>query len=178
LQDTFGMMTDVALLDHSLNTVLNKPHMQFDTIRKTRSAISNFERTGDSEVAHPPDERMDFTDTSMYILWFDRVVVGCHIRMGDDIRPHRAMSIELLLEIQRELEIDLEWCSSLKSILTFCLQGTFLFVGFCAGPIIFLALRGRMKGETLNEECHLIPIFDVTRSGLKPSLWVGMMLEV
>jgi hypothetical protein len=43
---------------------------------------------------------------------------------------------------------------------------------------IFLALRRRVKGEALNEECHVIPIADETRSGLKPWLWVGIMLEV
>jgi hypothetical protein len=42
----------------------------------------------------------------------------------------------------------------------------------------FLALRGRVKGEALREECHLIPIDDVMRSSLKPRLWVGRMLEV
>jgi hypothetical protein len=26
-----------------------------------------------------------FTNTSMYSLWFDIFIVGCHIRMGDDI---------------------------------------------------------------------------------------------
>jgi hypothetical protein len=34
-----------------------------------------------------------------------------------------------------------------------------------------------VKGEALNEECHLINIADVTMSGLKPRLWVGRMLE-
>jgi hypothetical protein len=43
---------------------------------------------------------------------------------------------------------------------------------------VFIVLRGRMKGEALNGECHLIPIADVTHSGLKPQLWVGWMLEV
>jgi hypothetical protein len=35
---------------------------------------------------------------------------------------------------------------------------------------VFLALRRRVKGEALNEECHLIPIADVMRLGLKSQL--------
>jgi hypothetical protein len=36
---TFGMMTAVDLLDHLLNAGNNEAHVQFNTIRKTRSAI-------------------------------------------------------------------------------------------------------------------------------------------
>jgi hypothetical protein len=49
VEDTPAMMLDVALLDHSLNAGTNKDHVKFNTIRKTRSAISNLERTSASE---------------------------------------------------------------------------------------------------------------------------------
>jgi hypothetical protein len=107
VEDTFGMMMDVALLGHSLNDGTNEDHMQFNTISKTRSAISNLKRTADYELAQSSlagynlGEIMAFTNTSMFSLWFDHLVVGCHIRMGDDIRSDRSISIELLLEIQR-----------------------------------------------------------------------------
>jgi hypothetical protein len=133
-------------------------------------------------------------------------VVGCHIRLGDDIRPDRAMSIELLLEIKKELEHDLVPCSRFESMLTVCLQRTFLIGGFCAGPRgeyipilsldamlkyysmdqpkdpalrnVFFSLREKVRGEALNEYFHLIPIADETRSVLKHRLWVGIILEV
>jgi hypothetical protein len=131
VEDTFGVMMGVALLDHSLNTGTNKDHVKFKTIHKTRSDISNFERTGASEVAHPSlagyklGERMNVTNTSRYSLWFDRFSFGCHSWMGDDVRPVRAMSVELLFEIQREVECDLKLCLSLEIMLAVCLQGTF-----------------------------------------------------
>jgi hypothetical protein len=43
----------------------------------------------------------------MYILWFDRFIVGCHVRMEDDTRQERSFSIELMMTMQRLLEEDI-----------------------------------------------------------------------
>jgi hypothetical protein len=42
---------------------------------------------------------------------------------------------------------------------------------------VCLALRGRVKGEALEEACHLVHISDVTSSGLTPRLWVRIAVE-
>jgi hypothetical protein len=42
VEDTFRMMTAVVLLDHSLNVAINAATVQFNTIRKTRSDMSNY----------------------------------------------------------------------------------------------------------------------------------------
>jgi hypothetical protein len=82
LEDTFGIMTAVVLLDHSLNAGINGATVQFNTIPKTWSAMSNYERTTASEMRHAAlvgykkGERLGFTNTSVYILWFDRFTVG------------------------------------------------------------------------------------------------------
>jgi hypothetical protein len=52
VEDTFGMMTAVVLLDHSLNVGINAATVQFNTVRKTRSAMSNYERTTAPETRH------------------------------------------------------------------------------------------------------------------------------
>jgi hypothetical protein len=106
VEDTFGMMTAVVLLNHSLNTGINAAMVQFKTFRKTRSAMSNYERTTAPAMRHADlagykkGERLGFTNTSVYSLWFDRFIVGCHVRMGDDTRQDRAFSIELILAMQ------------------------------------------------------------------------------
>jgi hypothetical protein len=74
-----------------------------------------------------------FTNTSVYSLWFDRFIVGCHVRMGDDIRSDRSMCIELLIDIQREMEEYLERCETLEAMLNVSLHDVFLICGFCAG---------------------------------------------
>jgi hypothetical protein len=110
VEDTFGMMTAVVLLDHLLNAGINASTVQFNTISKTRSAMSNYERTSAPEMRHvalvgyKKGERLGFTNTSVYSLWFDRFIVGCYVRMGDDTRQDRAFSIELIIAIQKLLE--------------------------------------------------------------------------
>jgi hypothetical protein len=42
---------------------------------------------------------------------------------------------------------------------------------------VCLALRGRVKGEALEEACHLVPIAAGTASGPTPHLWVRRTVE-
>jgi hypothetical protein len=149
---------------------------------------------------------MAFTDTAMYSMRCDRFIVRYHIRIGDGARPNRAMCIELLLEIQFELEKDLYQFAALAAMLTVCLEGVFLIAGLCVGhrgeefPLmsldvirkyylmeqppdpqlanVFIGLHGRVKGEALHEECHLVLITATARSGLQPRLWVGRAIKV
>jgi hypothetical protein len=122
VEDTFGMMTAVVLLDHSLNAGINAATVQFNTIRKTRSAMYNYERTTAPEMRHAAlvgykkGERLGFTNTSVYSMWFDRFIVGCHVRMGDDTRQDRSFIIELILTIQKLLEEDLLKCQSMEAV--------------------------------------------------------------
>jgi hypothetical protein len=211
VEDTFGTMTAVVLLNHSLNVGINAATVQLNTTRKTRSAMSNYERTTAPETRHAAlmgykkGERLGFTNTSVYSLWFDRFIVGCHVRMGDDTRQDRAFSIELILAIQKLLEEGLLKCQSMGAMLNVSLHGVFLIAGFCGGlrgvelPLmsldatakylsvaqprsaelanVCLALRGRVKGGSLEEACHLVPIAAVTVSGLTPRLWVHRAAE-
>jgi hypothetical protein len=99
VEDTFGIMNALVLLDNSLNAGINAATEQFNTIHKTRSAMSNYERTTAPEMWHAAlarykmGEMLGFTNTSAYSLWFDRFIVGCHIRMGDEKRQDRAFII-------------------------------------------------------------------------------------
>jgi hypothetical protein len=141
-------------------------------------------------------ERLGFTNTSVYSLWFDRFIVRCHVRMVDDTSQDRAFSIELILAIQKFLEDYLLKYQSMEAMLNLSLHGAFLVAGFCGGlrgeelPLmsidatakylsmaqprspklanVSLVLRGRVKGEALEEACHLVPISAVTASGLTP----------
>jgi hypothetical protein len=95
VEDTFRIMSALVLLDHSLNAGINAATVQFNIIRKTRSSMSNYERTTAPEIRHAAlagykrGDIFDFTNTAMYSLWFDRFIVGCHVRMGDDTRQDR-----------------------------------------------------------------------------------------
>jgi hypothetical protein len=125
--------------------------------------------------------------------------------MGDDTRQDRAFSIELILAIQKLLEEDLLKCQSMEAMLNVSLHGVFLIAGFCGWlrgeelPLlsldatakylsvaqprspelenVCLVLRGRVKGESLEEAFHLVTIADVAASVLTPRLWVRRAVE-
>jgi hypothetical protein len=211
VEDTFGMMTAVVLLNHSLNAGINAATVQFNIVRKTRSDMSNYERTTAPEMRHAAlegykkGERSGFANTSVYSLWFDRFIVGCHVQMGDDTRQYRAFSIELILAMQKLLEEDLLKSQTMEAMLNVSLHGIFFIGGFCGGlrgdemPLlgldatakylsvaqprspnlanVCLALRGRVKGEALEDACHLVPIAAITASGLIPRMWVRRSVE-
>jgi hypothetical protein len=116
--------------------------------------------------------------------------------MGDDKRPDQAMSIKVILEVQAILERDLFNSQTVERMIRVCVHTVFIICVFCAGlsgeelpmmsleamakhykkdqPVgdslknVFLALRGRVKGEHSEYACHLIPIAAMTESGLKP----------
>jgi hypothetical protein len=155
-------------------------------------------------VGYKKGERLVFTNISVYSLWFDHFIVGCHVRMGDDTRQDRAFVIELILAIQKLLEEYLLKCQSMEAMLNISLHGVFLIAGFCGGlrgqelPMMSLdatakylsvaqprsvelenaclALRGRVKGG-LEEACHVVPTAAITASGLTPRLWVRRDVE-
>jgi hypothetical protein len=72
--------------------------------------MSNYERMTSPEMRHAAlagykrGERLGFTNTFMYSLWFDHFIVGCHVIMGDDTRQDRVFSIEFIMNIQKLLE--------------------------------------------------------------------------
>jgi hypothetical protein len=128
-------------------------------------------------VGYKKCEGLGFTNTSVYSLWFDLFIVGCHVRMGDDTRQDRAFSIEFIIAIQKIMEEDLLKCQSMEAMLNVSLHGVFLVAGFCSGlrgeelslmsldatakylsvaqprlpelSNVCLALRGRVKGGSL-----------------------------
>jgi hypothetical protein len=95
---------------------------------------------------------------------------------------------------------------AMEAMLNVSLHGIFFIAGFCGGsrgeemPLlslyatakylsvaqprspelanVCLALRGRVKGEALEEACHIVPIAAITASGLTPRLWVRRAVEV
>jgi hypothetical protein len=178
---------------------------------KSQSAMSNYERTTAPEIRHAAldgykrGERLGLTFTSTYSLWFHCFIVGCHVKMGDETRQDKSLSIELILAIQKLLEEDLLKCQSMaESMLNVSIHGSFLISGFCGGlrgglPLLSLdamakylsvaqprspeleyacfALRGRVNGGALEEACHLVHIAAVTASGLTPRLWVLRAVE-
>jgi hypothetical protein len=107
--------------------------------------------------------------------------------------------------MQNFLEEDLLKCQTMEAMLKVSLHGIFFIAGFCGDlrgeeiPLlsldatakyllvaqprslelenVCLALRGRVKGEALEEACHLAPIAAITASGFTHRLWVRRAVE-
>ena len=83
----------------------SKNYQQWDTIRQLRSSFSIFETT----LTHfEKDFHGVVSDKGMYLrfgaestssVWFSRFAIGCKNRMGQDWRPNRAISTDLILRM-------------------------------------------------------------------------------
>jgi hypothetical protein len=120
------MLKTCVLLDHSLNQGRNEANIQFETIRKTISDVSNYDRTTREELelhclaGYKRGERKSFTRTTVYREWFNIFLIGCNARMGDDKLPDQAMPIEVILEVQATLERDLFNSQTVEQMIKVC----------------------------------------------------------
>ncbi|MFN9981615.1 MAG: hypothetical protein ACK53Y_16945, partial [bacterium] len=79
-------------------------------------------------------KKMFITRCPTYGVFFERFVWGLHKRMGEIVRPDRAISIEVMKEICTQLE--LEWIDDFKSKFKIATEAAFYLIAFCC------ALRG------------------------------------
>jgi hypothetical protein len=112
IDDIWGMKTATVILQRSLNPGKNATFMQYETIRKTRSHVSNFFHTvpggmGDMFIASETNVS-GMTRSPTNSLWFKRFMQGCHHRMGDVWCPDRPLTMREALAIQYDLEKDWE----------------------------------------------------------------------
>jgi hypothetical protein len=204
LEDTFGMAAAIVILQVSLNPGKYDKHVQFGTIRKFRSAFSNAYHASaegqDAMVMAKDVRKMTVTKCPTYGLWFEKFMRGCHKRMGEIIKPDRALSTAILLEILNLL--DTEWDNHPNKRFQLASEGAFYVIAFCCAlrgeevPLadlsgtlkhwsrstlsnpahIVVALLGRFKGE-IGENYHLLPIVTKTASGIDNIKWIGRLLN-
>ena len=176
-------------------------HLQFDTIRKMRSAYSNFIRAAPFSNAYPwvvaDGEGKHYQRLAVDpcgSLWFLRFNEGCKKRMGQDWRPNQALTPPLVLEVLSWLDERIQNSLDPKVVCLFTLAATFYAVCYVLslrGPegslldldglikekdrnpslFIVIALWGKIKGEH-NERAHLLPSVNTTKSGIKIRHWI------
>ena len=198
------------MLLRSLDPGLNAPTVQFSTMRQTRSAFTkqyHASAAWDGLSTVGSDKRkLHFTKCPTQGPWFVKFVQGCHHGMGDVVKQNMAVSIGVMLELDKQLSVDFLNAQSrgnTNAVFTLTQAGcwaTLSFVGalrgeelpradlfgtqrhFKAGARddlshVTLALLGRFKGKTgLNY--HLLPMPACTASGLTPRLWVERLLQI
>ncbi len=124
---------------------------------------------------------------------------GMHKRMGEIIRPDRALPLDVLKEIM--VVLDREWEESNAGDQSIALGASFYLIAFCCAlrgeevvltdlfgiqkyweqgqqsteSHVVVTLLGSFKGET-GEVYHLLPIVSTTSRGLEPRKWIGCLL--
>ena len=139
VEDSFGYKVACSLVWRSMSAGRNSTHVQFNSIRKVRAAMSNFVHTtpggtGLATVGSGEAGGQMFTSSPTNSLWFRRFLLGCHKRMGDVWIPDRAITIDELHASLRILEES--WSGSAlteNERLEVALTGAMLVVGFTAG---------------------------------------------
>ena len=202
LEDSFGMAEAILMLERSTEPGKNAETIQFGTMRKMRSMFSNIHHASAkgqaARVMAKDAKKMTVSTGKTNGEFFERFIRGAHKRMGDVVKPDRALSLPVLHRIMEILERDWEFANDEERELL-AVEGSFYLIGFCGGlrgeeiPLtditgiakwwaegevenvdahVTVALLGRFKGET-GEKYHLLPLASVTSSGLQPRLWIG-----
>jgi hypothetical protein len=85
------------------------PTVQFSTMQKMRSAFSNVYQASavgisGSSIMAKDTRKLIVTDCPTYGVWFEHFVRGCHKRMGDIVKPDRALSLAVLHQMLQDIE--------------------------------------------------------------------------
>ena len=141
IEDTVGMKLACVMLVRSLDAGKNAKTVQFDTMRKLRSHISNYSHSCPGGVGGTFVGEDSNASTLSHAVtntpWFRRFIRGCHRRMGDVWLPDRPVLIPEIRGALEILEEDWATCANdpvgqISAGLTACL----IISGF------FAALRG------------------------------------
>lgn len=181
-------------------------HKQWETIRRLRSCFSNKVRAARDANFKPLVLADNNGSTYQRLgvdpcgsLWFQRFMVGCSKRMGQDCRPNQALSIQLIHEIVRRVEVKAHGARTQPERNKWILGGTYFCLCFVLslrspeglmadleGMIRFfdnesdevvVPLLGRFKGEHHVKQ-HLLTSCGVTGSGLKVKRWIELAMAV
>jgi len=205
LDDTFGMGAAVVMLQQSLNPGKHDKTIQFATVRKMRAAFSNaYHATAEGQqamVMAKDTRKLTVTKCPTYGEFFERFMRGMHKRMGEIVKPDRAVSLATLIEIQSNLERDWDNHPDIREQIS--REASFYLISFCCAlrgeevPMVDLygtikhwedggqaeikhlvvPVLGRFKGET-GETYHLLCTIDRTSHGLEPRKWVGRYMQI
>jgi hypothetical protein len=97
LKDEFGAGVAVIILTHSLDPGVMGDMVQYETVRKSKSAPVNMydasvENKGTSISGGEDGKKLLVLGAPVYHGWYDRAQVGMHHRMGDNVVQNYGLS--------------------------------------------------------------------------------------
>jgi hypothetical protein len=207
LHDIFGMSAAVVILTRSLDVGKYAATVQYGTMRKMRGMFSNaFHASAEgycsSSVMAKDTRKLMLTECPTYGTFFELFSRGCHKRMGDIVKPDRALSLPILHHIMSLVEKDWKFAGHCEKY-RYAMEGAFYLIAYCgalrgeevpmsdlnsafkhwddgvADPMrkyVAIGLMGRFKNQ-IGEKFHFIPLAANTKSELKVREWVGRLLD-
>ena len=110
VRDDCGMRVAALSTERSLDRGMNEATVQFGTVRRFRSAFSNMWHAsvagGLDAVAVRDTARLTVSSCPTFSDWYERFGLGLHKRMGDHIIQDKAISVEVMVELMRNFEVD------------------------------------------------------------------------
>jgi len=182
--------------------IYSDAHLQWDTIRRIRSAYSN--QVGASALANSrplaigDQEGKKFqriAEDPCSSVWFSRFMTGCKRRMGQDWRPDRAISSQQMVHLLLMVESFIDQAQSRAERDRWIFAGTYFIICYVdslrGSEGLLLDLEGlrshfytgsdlgyvvvALLGEVKGEHGerqHLLPTVDETTSGLQVRRWL------
>ena len=186
-------------------------HQQVDTIRSLRTAYTNLYESswaGNMNRYGMRGEKgssLRYSNCPTNCMFFEKFMKGMTSRMGRDIRSNAGLPFEVLMQMIKNAENDLNSEDISHEDKRFTLLCTFYFI-ICYGaslrgsegfmmevtdlirnvdrgkedpdiPHVVIPLLGRFKGET-GERSHLLLLVNKSNSGLPIRLWVERVVAL
>jgi hypothetical protein len=182
-----------------------KSHLQYETIRKLRSAYSNQVRASpqsNKEAMSIGDVKGNYSRFSTDpcgSFWYFRFMKGLKYRMGQEWRPNKGMSIELYLRVLEAAEERILGAPSPRDLNRWIAFHTYAVVSYVLslrgkeglildleglhrhwnsgdGTYLIITLQGTVKGEA-NDRDHLLPCVLTTTSGVDVKASVARLMS-
>jgi hypothetical protein len=138
-------------------------------------------------------------DDACSSFWFHRFIEGCKICMGQDWRPNKAISKQLMLQVLLEAEHRINLAPSQADLNCWIVFHSYALVCYvvslrgCKGLLLDLSglrqkweaggdeyvvitLLGKLKGET-GDRAHLLPLMHVTSFGINVHDYLKRLLD-
>jgi hypothetical protein len=191
-----GYEVAIEMLLHSCQGgSYSEAYTQFDTIRKLRTAFSNYCRASakanrtSMALGNQKGRYQRFSTNPCSSFWFYRLVEGARIRMGQDWQPNKAIWIELLLLLLESTDLKVREAVSVCNRNRWVVFHAYVVVCYtcslwgCKGFLldldglnrkfltggnkyVVIALLGKIRGETSDRD-HLLPCMPITSLGIE-----------
>jgi hypothetical protein len=207
--DIFGYeVAIVTVLASRRSGKHSSEYTQWDTIRKYCTCYTNHHRASPQAnqkaliLGDKKGKALRFVEDGCSSYWYSRFLIGCKNRMGQDWRPNKSFSTQLLHLLLDSTKAKIDQASSMTEKSRWVNFGTYAVVAYMVslrgseGFLVdlegllrnkpdpkqnkkhfFIPLLGKVKGENC-DCCHLLPCVFRSSSGIEPYVWIQQLLDL